>query len=341
MNATKNVIRIGPIIRNIAIILAFTCAGGLIIGLAAPERGLRAIASNAESTSDKRAIDASNAESISDKGAPSVMLIHSEGRDGNKAIGTGFVLSNDGLIATNFHVIEGADSLSVKSNTSGTYPVVTILATDKKRDIAILKVNVRNLPLLELADSDGVKSGMNIAVIGNPQGFENTITEGIVSALRTVDGYGSVIQISAAISPGSSGSPVFDRNGHVIGMATFKITKGESLNFAIPSKAIKNALAEAKRVAAIPSAKVDGSTIYTPNQLVKGSKTQDEDVAKDYRFTLLKKYETKEDSFPMLSLAKGLIKDYPESALAQRALSDAYYYADLRDDAIAAGTESD
>lgn len=279
-------------------------------------------------------------ESISREATSSVMLIHSEQKAGNEAIGTGFVLSQDGLIATNFHVIEGAEKLSVKSDTGGTYPVVMILATDKKRDIAILKVEARNLPLLELSDSDKVKPGMSIAVIGNPRGLESTITEGIVSAIRAIDDYGSVIQISAAISPGSSGSPVFDKEGHVIGMATFKMIKGEALNFAVPSNAIKEVLSEAKRAASVPADKRDSDTIYTPNRVVKGSKAQDEAAAKDRRFVELKKDEEKRDYFPMLSLAKELAKTYPESALSQRALSDAYYYADLLDDALSAAKKA-
>lgn len=227
-------------------------------------------------------------EDIAKRCTPSVMLIHSASKT-SEAIGTGYVLSQDGLIATNFHVIEGADKLSAKSNTGGSYPVTSILATDKKRDIAILKIEAQNLQFVELFDSDRAKPGMKIAVIGNPKGLESSISEGIVSALREVPDYGKVLQISAAISPGSSGSPVFEASGKVIGMATFKRIDGEALNFAIPSNAVNDLLTEAKRVASTNHGKeTDSSGIYAPSSLVKGSKEQDASVTQDSSFIRLK-----------------------------------------------------
>ena len=279
-------------------------------------------------------------EDIAKKCTPSVMLIHSESKT-SEAIGTGYVLSQDGLIATNFHVIEGADKLSAKSNTGGSYPVTSILATDKKRDIAILKIEAQNLQFLDLFDSDLAKPGMKVAVIGNPKGLESSISEGIVSALREVPDYGKVIQISAAISPGSSGSPVFEASGKVIGMATFKRIDGEALNFAIPSNAVNELLTEAKRVATANHGKeADSSGIYNPSSLVKGSKEQDSTVAQDSGFKLLKEMESKKNYFQMLSLAKSLVARFPESALAHRVLSDSYFYSDLFDDAIHAAQKA-
>jgi tetratricopeptide (TPR) repeat protein len=274
------------------------------------------------------------------KGAPSVMIIHKEGRDGNMAIGTGFLISEDGYLATNFHVIEGAEKLNVKSFTGGVYPVVRIVAVDKKRDIAILKVEAKNLPQLQFGESDGVNAGMRVAVIGNPQGLESTITEGIVSAIRKVDDLGSVIQISAAISSGSSGSPVLDKECRVIGMATFKLIKGESLNFAVPSKAISNLIAEARNGASKPMKDLDDKGALLSESTIKGSKAQDEALEKDSRFAIFKQHEKNRDIFLLVTQAKVLVKEYPESALAYRMLSDAYYYTELLSDGVAAAEKA-
>lgn len=284
--------------------------------------------------------DPFDTESLFRKGAPSVMIIHKEGRDGNTAIGTGFLISEDGYLVTNFHVIEGAEKLNAKSFTAGVYPVVRILAVDKIRDIAILKIEAKNLPQLQLGESDGVNAGMRVAVIGNPQGLESTITEGIVSAIRKVDVFESVIQISAAISPGSSGSPVLDKECRVIGMATFKLIKGESLNFAVPSKAISNLLAEARNGASKPMKDFDDKGALLSESTIKGSKAQDEALEKDSRFAIFKQHEKKRDYFPLVTQAKVLVKEYPESALAYRMLSDAYYYTELLSDGVAAAEKA-
>jgi tetratricopeptide (TPR) repeat protein len=276
-----------------------------------------------------------DAEKISKEASSSVMLVLSEKNGEVSSLGTGFVVSENGLLITNFHVIDKADMLSVKSFTGGTYKVTDILAKDEKRDIAILKIAAKKLPILELADSDLVKQGMPIAVLGNPDGLEGTLSAGIVSATRNYEPFGSVIQITAPISPGSSGSPILNKDAKVIGMATFGRVEGQALNFGIPSNAINELLIKAQKIESeTPESKQSSSRIYIPDSEAQGSKEQDQAIMKDSRFIRLKTHEKNSEFFPMLSIAKTIIKEYPNSALAHRVLSDAYYYTDLTDDAL-------
>jgi Flp pilus assembly protein TadD len=273
-------------------------------------------------------------ESLSKRVSDSVMLVLSEKKAGS-SLGTGFIVDENGLLITNYHVIEGSENLSVKSNTGGRYTVITILAKDKKRDIAVLKLDAKNLTPIELADSDLVNQGIPVAVLGNPEGYEGTLSTGIVSAIRTLEPYGKVIQVTAPISPGSSGSPIFNKDAQVVAIATFGEIEGQALNFGIPANAIKQVLSEAKTVQEKSSTdEKDMQGIYTPDKSAKGSKEEDSALLTDPRFTKLKTLERDHEYFPMLSLAKKIVEDYPNSALAHRALCDAYYYTDLQEDSM-------
>jgi tetratricopeptide (TPR) repeat protein len=136
-------------------------------------------------------------------------------------------------------VIEGATRAEIHSSTGGVYPVKGVLAVDAEGDIALLKVEappnqIRPLPL----ERTSPQEGESVVVIGNPFGLEGSVTNGIVSAVRDIPTFGRIIQITAPISPGSSGSPVVNMQGQVIGVATLQITGGQSVNFAIPSERI-------------------------------------------------------------------------------------------------------
>jgi len=168
---------------------------------------------------------------------PSVVLIETFDKD-NKPIGrgSGFFIDNKGSLITNHHVIEGAYSATIKTSTGKVYPVQGIVAKDTEADIVKLVVNLPDANMTFLNLSVNVPSeGEDIFVIGNPLGLESTISTGIVSAVRDIPAFGKIIQITAPVSPGSSGSPVINNKGEVIGVATFIATKGQNLNFAIPS----------------------------------------------------------------------------------------------------------
>ena len=170
---------------------------------------------------------------------PSAVAIETFDARGEKlSRGSGFFIDSDRVV-TNRHVIDNAFRAEVHSVSGATYPVRSVLAVDAEADIALLKVEapgntVRPLPL----DRTSPQEGESIVVIGNPFGLEGSVTNGIVSAVRDIPGFGRIIQITAPISPGSSGSPVVNMQGQVIGVATLQITGGQSVNFAIPSERI-------------------------------------------------------------------------------------------------------
>ncbi len=153
--------------------------------------------------------------------------------------GSGFFIDNKGSIITNHHVIEGAYSAVIKTSAGKEYPVQGIAAKDTEADIVKLSVNTvdSNISFLKLSTSIPAE-GEDVIVIGNPLGLESSVSTGIVSSVRDIPAFGKILQITAPISPGSSGSPVVNSKGDVIGIATLIVTSGQNLNFAIPSDKI-------------------------------------------------------------------------------------------------------
>ncbi len=159
-----------------------------------------------------------------------------------KALGSGFIVSKDGLIVTNAHVVEGADSVSVILSGEKT-ETAKVLGADPRIDIAVLRVQVTNLPVVTFGDSDRLEAGQEAIAIGNPLGFERTVTLGVVSALnRAIPGGGTslrdLIQTDAAINLGNSGGPLLDSCGRVIGVNTAIVGSdvgASGLGFAVPS----------------------------------------------------------------------------------------------------------
>ena len=167
--------------------------------------------------------------------SPSVVLIETYGDDGKAvAAGTGFLVSADGAILTNYHVLQHAKRATVRLANGAEYNDVGLIDIDKRKDIALIKIKAVNLPFLKLGHSDSAQIGDTLYTLGNPLGvFQNTFSEGILSGIRQVDDY-RLLQLSAPISHGSSGSPVFNGNGDVVAIVEATISEGQSLNFAIP-----------------------------------------------------------------------------------------------------------
>ena len=154
-------------------------------------------------------------------------------------LGSGFFISQNGDVITNYHVLQGASSAQIKTSDGKTYPITYIVAGDEQSDIIRLSVDIPSKYVRPLSLTETVPEvGERIIVYGSPLGLEKTVSDGIISAIRGVPGYGKLIQITAPISPGSSGSPVLNMNGEVIGVATFQMIEGQNLNFAIPSERI-------------------------------------------------------------------------------------------------------
>src|SRR6266480_4019843 len=170
---------------------------------------------------------------------PSAVAIETFDARGEKlSRGSGFFIDVDRIV-TNRHVIEGAYRAEVHLNSGNAYQVRSVAAVDAEGDLALLKIDApRNLIRPLSLDRTSPQEGESVVVIGNPFGLEGSVTNGIVSAVRDIPGFGRIIQITAPISPGSSGSPVVNMQGQVIGVATLQITGGQSVNFAIPSERI-------------------------------------------------------------------------------------------------------
>jgi serine protease Do len=153
--------------------------------------------------------------------------------------GTGFFISPNGVLLTNYHVISDAASVIAKTHDQEVYSLKSILAFSETSDVAELEFLAKNRPFLSLGFASKAVEGQRVLVIGNPEGLEGTVSDGIISAFR---GGGTLIQITAPISPGSSGSPVLDESGNVIGIATRIFKEGQNLNFAISAEAIRKAI---------------------------------------------------------------------------------------------------
>ena len=154
-------------------------------------------------------------------------------------LGTGFIVKEDGLIVTNAHLIVRAKKIIVKLRNKNTYQPADLVSYNQGKDIAILKINARNLKPVKLGNSSKVQIGQRVVAIGNPLGLESTISDGLISAWRTVKGGFKLLQISVPLSQGSSGGPLFNLKGEAIGVTTGSYLKGQNLNFAIPINDVK------------------------------------------------------------------------------------------------------
>ncbi len=166
-----------------------------------------------------------------------------------RSLGSGFIISDDGYIFTNNHVVENTDKILVKISDGKEYEA-KIIGTDSKTDIALIKIKPdHNLAIAEIGDSDTLRVGEWVIAIGNPFGLEQTVTAGIVSAKGRVIGagtYDNFIQTDASINPGNSGGPLFNMQGKVIGINTAIVAQGQGIGFAIPINMAKSILADLK-----------------------------------------------------------------------------------------------
>jgi tetratricopeptide (TPR) repeat protein len=170
---------------------------------------------------------------------PSAVAIETfDAHDNTLTRGSGFFVAPDKVI-TNRHVIERSSRVEIHLLNGKKFPVKGVVAVDGEGDLALLQVDVPKelavpLPIVRAAPQEGE----SIVVIGNPYGLEGSVSNGIVSAVREIPGYGKIIQITASISPGSSGSPVVNMLGQVVGVATLQASEGQNLNFAVPAERI-------------------------------------------------------------------------------------------------------
>lgn len=265
-------------------------------------------------------------------------VFHLEVKDPNGTVvagGTAFAISADGLIITNFHVVDGGATFTARTSQGAEFHAASIASFDQTNDLALLDLKANDLPFLELGESDKIPVGTRIVVQGSPLGLSGTLSEGIISAKRTevdesMPNKGKLLQISAPISPGSSGSPVVDRRGHVIGVATLHRAGGENLNFAVPVESVKS-LRDGPRFS---------QSYSTPAELESPERRKkiatERACLSDPDFEPCEELIRKKDWRGALKLAKKLVEQYPGAESAHFEHGVALYGLGLWEEAEAA-----
>jgi S1-C subfamily serine protease len=174
------------------------------------------------------------------RAAPAVVVLSDDG----SPHGTGFVVSADGTIVTNLHVIARMKQPRVKLPDGRSFDAVSVIGYDKERDLAILRIPATGLPVLPLGDSRKVRVGQRVIAFGTPLGYSGTTTTGIVSAIRRHPKLpdARLLQTDAPINPGSSGGPLVDTKGRAVGVVTSMIYNAQSLGFAVPVDELRRLL---------------------------------------------------------------------------------------------------
>ena len=206
--------------------------------------------------------------------SPAVVRVLAFDRFGRTSVqGSGFVVSRDGLVVTNYHVVRGASRLEIVLASEARFDVARIEAADPASDLALLRPVGKGLQALELADDDEIKVGLPVVAIGSPQGLTNTLSQGLISGLREADRDLTLIQTSAPISPGSSGGPLLLGNGRVAGVTTLYLLEGQNLNFAVPASRVRRLLG--RPIVGTPQPAVAALSPWLQRALAHASKVVD------------------------------------------------------------------
>lgn len=179
---------------------------------------------------------------IAKRSLPAVVTVLSfDGAGKELGLGTGFIVREDGLIVTNYHVIQGASAAEVRSKSIGSYRVKGVVSMDRDLDFAVLKIAGEEFPVLPLGNSAQVKLGEGVVAIGNPKGLTGTISAGLISQVREEDDF-TILQTSAPIYSGNSGGPLINKRGEVIGVITARVADGPTLGLALPINYVRKGL---------------------------------------------------------------------------------------------------
>lgn len=265
---------------------------------------LAAVGISARST----AAEALDLKGLAKKARPCVlMLVVSDTRGKEVATGSGFCVSADGKLITNRHVVENGASAVAKAENGAVFLVEGLLGVSEANDLALLKLKGKDLPFLEVGRTDGIEVGTRVAVIGSPLGLEGTLTDGIVSAVRKESvGPEKWIQITAPISTGSSGSPVLDPQGQVVGVATLLMRGGQGLNFAVAAEAVQELMKSAQKSAEVKSF----NAVF---------KQRGQELWRDADFRAFHVAKRAQDHPEASAMIKRVLQRYPEN-------SEAYYW---------------
>jgi tetratricopeptide (TPR) repeat protein len=239
-------------------------------------------------------------------------------------LGTGFFVSRDGKLVTNAHVVEGADSASAKLENGATYSILGVLKAALDKDLVLLQTEAKDVPSLTVSREPSLPDvGSRIAVIGSPLGLEGTVSDGIISGHRVANKNDQWLQMTAAVSPGSSGSPIVDENGNVVGIATFLIHNAQALNFARPIAYISELLDQT-------NAGTEVAPFWT---VAPNSKNV---VLNDPDFIKAENALQKDDAATALKLLNGIGAKYAENEAFLFKLGAVYERLNLLDDAVQA-----
>lgn len=197
----------------------------------------------AESAPNKPTAGARSVDALTRAVKESVVVVSFAGRDGRTVgLGSGFVVSKDGLIATNLHVIGEARPIFVRTADGKRHNVTEIHATERQMDLAVIRIDAKNLTPLPLGDSDKLPQGADIVALGNPRGLTFSVVRGVLSGRRKIDAK-PMLQLAMPIEQGNSGGPVLDMQGRVHGLVTMKSAVTRNLGFAVAVNALKPLLA--------------------------------------------------------------------------------------------------
>ncbi|MCC6866564.1 MAG: trypsin-like peptidase domain-containing protein [Ignavibacteria bacterium] len=273
--------------------------------------------------------------------------------------GSGFIFSEDGLIGTNYHVVDGIDSLIVKTS-DGTFYDAELLIIDEKNDMAIIRIknaNGHKFPVIKFGNSDAMKTGQEVFAIGSPLGYEYTISQGIIAGIRENEkvsfsdpvtyapiekNFEKVLQITAAISPGNSGGALFNKKGEVVGITTYTYSGFGNLNFAIAINSFVNFMnsVDLANIDNNPEAKKKREeSLYFSNLRLAGNYKQEA----TYNWIYVKQKDTmktldtfivKQDSIARLNFSKAetfykkCLEIAPDSFNVYRDMMDLYVYCE-------------
>jgi S1-C subfamily serine protease len=179
--------------------------------------------------------DSGPAENVLEHAMEGVVEIETD----SGVLGSGFFFTSACMVLTNYHVIEGAETIILRTSSKKLY-TAQVLAKDEQRDLALLSTNAHTCSFLQLEEAEKPHVGEEVFAIGSPLGLSGTVTRGIVSAMRTTSSGIQYIQLDATINPGNSGGPLLSRSGRVLGINTFKLKGYEGLNFAVLSSEIRS-----------------------------------------------------------------------------------------------------
>ena len=258
--------------------------------------------------------------------SPSVIVIQGKTASG-EALGSGFIVSRDGKIVTNFHVIRDMVSATVQLASGEVIDSILILGADPARDLAIIQIVGHDLPALAMGDSDALTVGEPLVVVGSPRGLEGTVTAGILSSVRDSGQGFTLLQTDAAVNPGNSGGPLVNNKGSAIGVISFKLKSAEGLNFAIPIRYVRLLLGNLhepitldqfrKQVSASPRDRALGTAALTESLTAINGMLSETFVQETIRDEVLGQVDISYGSIPRSITSCDLVIDFATSMKAK------------------------